>query len=202
MVTSRSQIHWLTEAGMFFEKQGPVWETLRDLERRLDEAGIPYVIIGGLALNAYDYPRQTIDVDVVLRKADHERFLNEYLGKAYKQGTGPVRRLVDAQHQVDVDVLIAGELAGRRSKNSTVRFPDPDESVVHNDLRTVSLPRLIELKLVTWRLKDWGDVVELIRHHRLDEAFAEQMNALVRSAYLQCWDNANDPEYEGPQGED
>ena len=50
---------------MFFEKTGPVWETLRDLENRLQEAGIDYAIIGGLALNVYKYPRQTVDVDVV-----------------------------------------------------------------------------------------------------------------------------------------
>jgi hypothetical protein len=63
----------------------------------------------------------------------------------------------------------------------------------------VTLPRLIELKLVTWRYKDWGDVVELIRRHKLGEGFADQMNALVRSAYLQCWDEARDEFYEGPQ---
>ncbi|MFH0981767.1 MAG: hypothetical protein V2A79_09530 [Planctomycetota bacterium] len=33
---------------MFFEKTGPVWETLRDLEHQLQEADIGYVIISGL----------------------------------------------------------------------------------------------------------------------------------------------------------
>lgn len=184
---------------MFFQKTGPVWETLRDLEQRLNESGIAYVIIGGLALNAYDYPRQTVDVDVVLRKSDHERFLREYLGTAYKKGEGPVRRLVDAQHEIDVDVLISGELAGRRSKNQVVRFPDPNEAVIQQELRTVSLPRLIELKLVTWRFKDWGDVVELIRRNQLPEGFADQLHPSVRTAYLECWDQARDENYEGPQ---
>jgi hypothetical protein len=199
-MAARFEIHWMTEAGMFFEKTGPVWETLRDLEQRLDQAGIPYVIIGGMALNAYHYPRQTVDVDVVLRKPDHERFLAEYLGTAYEKGQGPARRLVDAQHQTHVDVLISGELAGRRSKNQVVRFPDPSEGVVQEDLRTVTLPRLIELKLVTWRYKDWGDVVELIRRHQLPEPFADQLQHIVRSAYLQCWDEARDENYEAPEG--
>lgn len=181
---------------MFFEKTGPVWETLRNLERRLDEAGVPYVIIGGLALNAYGYPRQTIDVDMVLREPDHHRFLKAYLGSAYKRGSGPSRRLVDTQHETNVDVLITGEIAGRRSKNKTVRFPDPDEVVVQEDLRTVSLPRLIELKLVTWRYKDWGDVVELIRRNNLPESVADQMDQTVRGAYLQCYDQAHDEDYD------
>lgn len=186
---------------MFFEKSGPVWETLRDLEERLHAANIPYVIIGGLALNAHNYPRQTIDVDVVLRRPDHERFLREHFGTAYVKGSGPARRLVDARHEVDVDILIAGEIAGNRSKNSVVRFPDPDEAVVESDLRTVSLARLIELKLVTWRYKDWGDVVELIRRNHLSEAFADTLDPLVRSPFLECWDQARDEKYEEPEGD-
>lgn len=183
---------------MFFEKAGPVWETLRDLEQRLEEASIPYVIIGGLALNAYGYPRQTVDVDVVLRKADHDRLLAAHLGSAYRKGTGPSRRLVDMRREVNVDVLISGELAGRRSKNKAVRFPDPDEAVIQGELRTVTLPRLIELKLVTWRYKDWGDVVELIRRNDLPEELAEQLQPIVRTAYLECWDQARDENYEEP----
>jgi hypothetical protein len=52
---------------------------------------------------------------------------------------------------------------------------------------------------VTWRYKDWGDVVELIRRHALPEQFSDQVNPIVRSAYLQCWDEARDENYEGPQ---
>lgn len=66
-------------------------------------------------------------------------------------------------------------------------------------LRTVSLARLIELKLVTWRYKDWGDVVELIRRNNLPEAFADKLDPVARSAYGECWDQANDKEYEGPK---
>jgi len=68
------------------------------------------------------------------------------------------------------------------------------------DLRTVSLARLIELKLVTWRYKDWGDVVELIRRNQLPGSFAEKLDPIVRFAYAECWDQANDKEYEEPTG--
>ena len=56
---------------------------------------------------------------------------------------------------------------------------------------------MIELKLVTWRFKDWGDVVELIRRNGLPESFADKLDSVVRSAFGECWDQANDKEYEG-----
>ena len=183
---------------MFFEKTGPVWETLRDLERRLGEADIEYVVIGGLALNAYDYPRQTVDVDVVVTLAGYEKFKERFVGSAYDSAKGASRRFVDQKSEVTIDFLIAGQIAGRKSKNPSVRFPDPGEAEMHGDLRTVSLARLIELKLVTWRYKDWGDVVELIRRHNLPESFADKLDPVVRSAYGECYDQANDEEYEGP----
>lgn len=185
---------------MFFEKTGPVWETLRDLEERLNEASIAYVVIGGLALNAYDYPRQTADVDIVLTKDDYEKFLKRFAGSFYVS-TKAARRFIDPKSEVAIDILIAGQLAGRKSKNRSVRFPDPHEAEVHGELRTVSLARLIELKLVTWRYKDWGDVVELIRRNNLPESFADKLDLVVRSAYGECYDQAIDKEYDGPTAE-
>jgi len=182
---------------MFFEKTGPVWETLRELQTRLDDAGIPFVVIGGVALNAHGYPRQTIDVDVVMSEAGFSRFLAMCEGKTYPRDEGASRRFVDPRHGVTIDVIIAGQTAGNTKKNSSVRFPDPNESQLHGDIRTVSLARLIELKLVTWRFKDWGDVVELIRRNNLESSFAERLDPVVRTAYGECFDQANDPGYEG-----
>jgi len=183
---------------MFFERTGPVWDTLRDLETRLRGARVDYVVIGGLALNAYNYSRQTIDVDIVLTEADFQRFVSEFGGTIYRRVPRLPRRFVDPASEVAIDVLIAGQLAGRTSMNQSVRFPDPKVAVVQGDLRTVSLARLVELKLVTWRYKDWGDVVELIRHNDLSDSFADQLDPNVRTAFRECFDQANDQEYENP----
>ncbi len=183
---------------MFFEKTGPVWETLHQLEGRLDDAGIEFVVIGGLALNAHDYPRQTIDVDIVLSDDDFDRFRTAFEGKTYKPVEGAARRYMDPRHGVAIYVLIAGQMAGNTKKNSSVRFPDPSEVEVHGEIRTVSLARLIELKLVTWRFKDWGDVVELIRRNNLEASLADRLDPVVRTAYGECYDQGNDPGYDGP----
>ena len=182
---------------MFFEGKGPVWDTLHHLQRRLADANVDYVLIGGLALSAHNYSRQTIDVDVVISRSDYQRFCELYEGPSYSRAEGASHRLVDTESGVSVNFLIAGELAGRKSKNNVIRFPTPDEAEMHGDLRTVSLSRLIELKLVTWRYKDWGDVVELIRRNDLREEFAESLNPLVRTPFAECFDQATDEEYEG-----
>ena len=61
---------------------------------------------------------------------------------------------------------------------------------------TCELFPLIELKLVTWRYKDWGDVVELIRRNHLKESFAEKLDPTVRSAFKECYDQSIDEEYD------
>ncbi len=195
---ARSQIDSITEAGMFFEKKGPVWDTLRTLARELDEAGIEYVVIGGIALNLHNYPRQTVDVNIVLTPAQYDAFRRRLEGSPYVRSEGARRRFVNPTTDVSIDVLIAGELAGRKSKNNSVRFPEPAEVEIHGEVATVSLARLVELKLVTWRYKDWGDVVELIRRNNLPESFSEKLDPVVRSAYGECYDQATSEEYEEP----
>ena len=122
----RSQIHWITETGMFFEKSGPVWETLRNLEKCLQEANIDYVVIGGLALNAYNYPRQTVDVDIVITRKDYKKFKERYVGSVYVETGGATRRYTDPNSEVTIDLLIAGQIAGR---NAPPRGCDPSPAV-------------------------------------------------------------------------
>lgn len=183
---------------MFFERRGPVWETLRDIDRRFVEANINYVVIGGLALNIHNYPRQTIDLDVVLDKASFEAFLTKFVGADFERVKKLPHRFVNKATGVTVDFLITGQLAGDTQKNKVIRFPDPAQAEIHDHIRTIPLARLIELKLVTWRFKDWGDVVELIRRNQLTEDFADQLDPSVRTAYKECFDQANDPHYDAP----
>ena len=195
---ARSKIHWITEAGMFFERSGPVWDTLRALDQRLTDAHVDYAVIGGLALNAYNYPRQTVDVNIVLSKPDFDRFVAEIAGPSFDRVPGLPRRFIDRHTDVAIDILIAGTLAGHTEKNKVVRFPEPKDANTHENIRTVPLAKLIELKLVTWRFKDWGDVVELIRRNNLTESFGDALDPSVRTAYKQCFDQAHDPQYGEP----
>ncbi len=173
---------------MFHQQSGPVHDTLTALRQKLEAAHIDYVIIGAFALGCHGYVRATNDVDFCVRKGDLERFRKELVGRDYEAVEGRSRRFLDPRTGVMFDVLISGALAGRVARNNAICFPDPSEAVTIKGLPTVSLERLIELKLVTWRFRDWADVVELIRQNALDEDFAEKVHPLVRMAYLECYD--------------
>jgi hypothetical protein len=195
-------LHPIDEAYMFFNDEGPVPETLRRLQKHLTEGGIPHIFIGATALNAYHHERMTRDIDVCVRLEDLERFRREFVGKEYQAVQGRSRRFYDPVTQVTVDMLVAGELAGNTRKQRKVRFPDPAEAQVVEHVPVPSLPRLIELKLVTWRYKDWADVVDLIRNNALDESFAEQLDPVVRSAYVQCYDQKVEEDRYNPESDD
>lgn len=184
---------------MFFRLEGPVPDTFRRLTELLEKAGIPYVLVGAIAGYAHGYHRTTGDIDLCLRREDLARFRREFVGTHFSQVEGHPRKFFDPTTQVTFDVLIAGELAGNTRKQREVRFPDPSEAELIDGRPFVSLARLIELKLVTWRYRDWGDVVELIRIHNLDESFGDQFNPLVRSAYLQCYDQKLEEDRYNPE---
>ncbi len=177
---------------MFHKDAGPVPDTLRHAVAVFEKEGIDYVVIGAFALGAHHYRRATEDVDICLRPEDLELFRKNLVGTVYQKVEGRPRRFYDPQTEVTLDLLVSGQLAGDRAKNNVIRFPDPSEANDVDGLATVSLERLIELKLVTWRVKDMADVIELIRRNGLDEAFSEKLDPLVRSAYLESCDHLAD----------
>lgn len=187
---------------MFHDQTGPVPDAFRRLRELLEHEHIDYVVIGALALAAHGFRRATEDIDLCVRAEDLARFRREFVGKVYQAIEGRSRRFLDPQTQVTFDFLVAGQLAGRTEKNKVITFPDPSESVEIEGLRTLPLEKLIALKLVTWRYKDWGDVVELIRRNNLGEEFAASLPESVRSAYLQCHDQKKEEDkYDQERGE-
>src|SRR6516162_3777533 len=75
----------LKEISMFFEHRSPVHKTMRRLAKRLEKAGIPYAIMGAMAVNAHGAERTTRDVDILLTSYGLERFRREFVGKEYEQ---------------------------------------------------------------------------------------------------------------------
>ncbi len=53
-------------------------------------------------------------------------------------------------------------------------------------MRFVDLPTLIQLKLAARRYYDFGDVVNLIRVHKLDEAFLTNLHPSLHRDFIEC----------------
>ena len=80
-------------------------------------------------------------------------------------------------------------------------FPDPGQSSEEiEDVRVVTLPQLVQLKLAARRYYDFGDVVFLIRVHNLDESFLEKLHPSVHKDFIECLEEKrSEDEYEARQ---
>lgn len=169
-------------------KDDAVYRALRRITQRLIELGIPYAVVGGMALVAHGYDRTTVDVDILVSPDGLESLHRQLDGLGYLPPFKGSKHLRDTQEGVKVEFLVAGQFPGD-GKPKPVAFPDPAQAGVEIDgIRYIRLPLLVELKLASGmtnagRLKDLADVQELIRALRLPLEFGEQLNPFVRGKY-------------------
>jgi hypothetical protein len=199
----REEAFWsgVENAERFFMGEAAVQRALERIARLLDEKGIPYAVIGAMALNEWGYRRVTVDVDVLLAPEGLRDLKAEVLGRGYVEKFPGSRGLRDTEAGVNVDVVLAGEYPGD-GKPKPVVFPDPAQAAVRGRrVALLPLPQLVELKLASGisaphRLKDLADVLELIRHLSLPREMASSLDASVRAKYDELWQAAQTPERE------
>ena len=135
--------------------------------KALDEAGVPYAVVGGNAVAAWVSTvdeaavRTTRDVDILLRLPDLPRAIEALSGHGFVhrrlasvgQGghmdvflDGPDARVRDAIHIIPAGVKTTSDSAGPA--------PDVAESALAEGFTLISLPALIRMKLIAWRDKD------------------------------------------------
>jgi hypothetical protein len=136
-------------ATRFFMGEADVQRALLKLARLLDEARIPYAILGAMALNEYGYRRVTVDVDVLLTPEGLAAFKAAALGLGYVEKFPGSRGMRDTENGVPIDVVLSGEYPGD-GRPKPVRFPDPGRVGVRGARVTlVPLSVLVELKLAS-----------------------------------------------------
>jgi hypothetical protein len=167
-------------------------KAVRKLVSILEKEGLPYAIIGALALNEYGYKRVTVDVDLIMREADLQAFKRRWIGKGYAERVAGTGKLIDTEFNVRVDVLSTGRFPGD-DKPKPIAFPDPATTAIRGaPFALLPIERWIELKLASGmvaahRLKDLADVQELIREARLPNTMARDLHPWVRDKFLELW---------------
>jgi hypothetical protein len=193
----------LSSAGAYFMEQSPVHHAAEEIARRLEEAGIDYVIAGALSLGFHGYRRLTEDVDVILTREGLEKFKGAWLGRGYVNLRPGGKAVRDTSSNVRIDFLLTGEFPGD-GKPKPVVVPAPAEAAEAGEkYRVLSLPRLVELKLASGmtaphRLKDLADVQELIRKASVPRDLVEKLDPYVRDKFIELWETAQqspDEEY-------
>lgn len=164
---------------------------LRSLCRRFEQEGIPFAVIGAMAVRQHGHERFTEDVDILTTPDGLRRIHEAFGGRGLNPRAPGLRKsLVDSEHEVQIDVITAGEPAG--AAGSPVLYPDPSgpgfEKI--DGITYPTLDKLVEFKLASsiWgkRIHDLADVVKLIQVNRLDVAFAERLHPGVRPKFLEA----------------
>lgn len=187
----------IEQASRFFMRDGPVHQSLSEIARRLESEGIPYCIVGGMALVAHGYGRTTVDVDVLVSRDGLEAAHRALDGLGYVPPFEGSRNLRDTRTDVRIEFVVTGEYPGD-GMPKPVAFPAPgDAGVEIAGIRYVSLAVLIELKLASGmtnpgRLRDLADVQELIRARSLPADYGAKLNAYVREKFAELWAGVRD----------
>ena len=141
----------------------------------LEQAQVPYAVIGGNAVAAWvsrvdeAAVRNTRDVDILLRRADFDaaKVAMEVAGFVYRHAAsidmfldGPGAKARDAVH-----VIFANE---KVKAVDIVAAPDVTESEPGDSFRVVALEALVRMKLIANRLKDQVHLQDFIEVGLID----------------------------------
>ena len=139
------------------------------LVEALRAVGIPFLLVGGLALSAHHYERTTQDVDLFCPKALFARFDAVMKSLGYESVHEPTELNVRYSQRglAIVDFIFADEITFSQMEASARAV-----QVLGVSVRVPSLEHLLAMKLFALeqgkRLKDLGDISELVRANGLD----------------------------------
>jgi len=171
-----------------FQRMVTAVEKVRDRLRRtaaaLEQAQIPYAVIGGNAVAAWVSEvdeaavRNTQDVDILLRREDLERakvalakagFIYRHAASVDMFLDGPNAKARDAVH-----VIFANE---KVRKEYLLPAPDVNEVRTSFTFRALSLEALLRMKLTSNRDKDRTHVRDLIEVGLIDVTWRDKLPA-------------------------
>jgi Uncharacterised nucleotidyltransferase len=173
-----------------------VRERLLRATRALEEANVPYAVIGGNAVAAWvsrvdeAAVRNTQDVDILLRRADLEaaKAALSKCGFVYRHVKGidmfldgPTARARDAVH-----IVFAGE---KVRAGDLIAAPELRETEEIPSFRVVALESLVKMKLVSFRKKDQVHLLDLIDVGLVDESWLTRLPEELSTRLKELLDN-------------
>ncbi len=173
-----------------------VKDRLRRVTSALNEAHIPYAVIGGNAVQLWvaqvdeSAVRNTRDVDIVLNREDMDAakgalapagFIFQEVAGVPMFLDGPSGTPRDAVH-----VVYAGEKV-RAEYSETA--PTVDNFELIKCIRTLTFPELVRMKLTSHRLKDRVHLQDMISVGLIDETWLDRFSPELRLRLKELLDN-------------
>jgi hypothetical protein len=161
-----------------------VRDRLHRAAQALEQAKVPYCIIGGNAVAAHvgrideSAVRNTQDVDILLRRSDLEaaKAALSSAGFVYRHVKG-IDMFLDgsgAKARDAVHVIFAGEKV--RSVDF-IEAPEVEDSEATSFHRIVALEPLVKMKLTSFRRKDQVHILDMIDVGLVDESWLSRLPA-------------------------
>jgi len=175
-----------------------VKDRLRRVTQSLNEAEIPYAVIGGNAVQHWvsqvdeSVVRNTQDVDIILNRSDLAKAIDvlEAAGFIYRRSAG-VTMFLDGPNAKARDAVHA-VFAGEKVRPE---YPEPvpeiKEFTLMEDARTLPFEALVRMKLTSFRDKDRVHLRDMILIQMIDESWLERLSPVLASRLKQLLD---DPE--------
>lgn len=136
------------------------------------KSAVPYVLIGGFAINFYKVTRNTLDVDFLITKDDFKKIESALIEAEYAEdfATDVTVRMSNKKEMLDVDFMIVDD-----ATRSKILKDGKEVEVVGETLIVPSIEHLIALKLhaiknnPTNRMwKDLPDIIRLVKMNNID----------------------------------
>lgn len=173
-----------------------IQERLERATAALEEAGLPYAIIGGNAVRAWVAQadeaavRTTRDVDILLRRTDFPAAVAAFEAAGFvHRKVGPIEMFLDgpgAKARDAVHVLFAAE---KVHPDDPVPAPDITEAEEIDRHRTLSLDALVRMKLTSFRRKDQMHLLDMIDVELIDPSWCARLPAELAVRLQELLDN-------------
>lgn len=176
-----------------------VWKVKDRLLRAtaaLEQAGVPYVVVGGSAVGAWieqvdeTAVRATQDVDLALRRADlpAAKAALEAAGFIYRRVAG-IEMFLDgptAKPRDAVHIVFSGE---KVQEHYLAPVPDITESESFQAFRVLKVESLVRMKLTSYRDKDRTHLRDMIGVGLIDDSWVARYSPELASRLQFLFDN-------------
>ncbi len=183
---------------------GPLERTLAEVTSALDRAGIPYMVVGGLAVLVHGIPRLTRDIDITISLAPDEMpRLLAALGPGFRPLVKDPAAFVEETHVLPVEGA-----AGTRVDLIFAGLPFEEEAIRRAgmerlgevEVRVCTPEDLVILKIVSERSRDREDVAGILERsgdrmdlRRLDRVVEALSGDLEDPDMLKYWRSLRAP---------
>ncbi len=143
--------------------QGDLTAALLDAVELFEELRVPYALIGGLAAMVYGRARYTEDVDFVAAE-HHESALKANPDAMRRHHFDPActyKLYHDRGVEIDLWKDAHADAIARRAAR---------REIAGRKVRVAQLHDLIAMKLRAQRVRDDGDIAEIVKHRTIDES--------------------------------